>query len=135
MVKVNKIDRGIVRIIFSVLDVTCNLNLCKSDVVKNEIAVSKDDSYFLFIDNMKISVGYVKIFIVIFYLAVISPMWTQWSPWSDCSTSCGRGQMTRKRRCSHNNECFGRNSDTKDCNVHNCREYECVLSIHLHNYL
>ena len=28
------------------------------------------------------------------------PMWTDWSPWSQCSTSCGGGRRQRGRECA-----------------------------------
>ncbi|VDH96262.1 Hypothetical predicted protein [Mytilus galloprovincialis] len=52
--------------------------------------------------------------------------WTDWSVWSACSHSCGRGFQSRNRTCSNpvpqfgGNECLGNVSEDDMCNVHNC---------------
>ncbi|CAG2239285.1 Hemicentin-1,Coadhesin,Adhesion G protein-coupled receptor B3,Thrombospondin-2,Thrombospondin-1,Mucin-like protein,Adhesion G protein-coupled receptor B1 [Mytilus edulis] len=52
--------------------------------------------------------------------------WTDWSVWSTCSQSCGRGFQSRNRTCSNpvpqfgGNECLGNFTDDDMCNLHNC---------------
>eukprot|EP00118_Oscarella_pearsei_P004558 m.19733 g.19733 ORF g.19733 m.19733 type:complete len:895 (+) comp27893_c1_seq1:119-2803(+) len=50
--------------------------------------------------------------------------WEEWSTWSRCSQSCGKGQITRKRNCFHQTlkgkECSGSSEETKTCCLGNC---------------
>ncbi|XP_061173323.1 SCO-spondin-like [Saccostrea echinata] len=52
--------------------------------------------------------------------------WSKWSSFSNCSTSCGRGTMTRTRTCSnpspaHNGaDCVGHSTESHACNDHLC---------------
>ncbi|VDI00055.1 Hypothetical predicted protein, partial [Mytilus galloprovincialis] len=52
--------------------------------------------------------------------------WTDWSVWSTCSHSCGRGFQSRNRTCSNpvpqfgGKECLGNATDDDICNLHNC---------------
>ncbi|CAH1802615.1 unnamed protein product [Owenia fusiformis] len=51
-------------------------------------------------------------------------IWTSWSPWSHCSSTCGNGAQNRTRECkksSHTDlECSGSTEDTRECNLGNC---------------
>ena len=56
------------------------------------------------------------------------PSWTEWSPWGDCSTTCGGGTCTRQRKCKlpngsivPGNQCDdGSETETKSCNENRC---------------
>ncbi|XP_076368260.1 netrin receptor UNC5C-like isoform X1 [Tachypleus tridentatus] len=47
--------------------------------------------------------------------------WSSWSPWSECSSRCGRGIQTRKRLCSNpaplneGEQCVGETAQKTDC--------------------
>ncbi|XP_039266278.2 uncharacterized protein LOC120341783 isoform X1 [Styela clava] len=48
---------------------------------------------------------------------------SEWSPWSECTESCGTGYMTRRRRCTYPSLCAKFNApleETKKCNTHSC---------------
>uniref|UniRef100_A0A7M4DZ84 Adhesion G protein-coupled receptor B2 n=1 Tax=Crocodylus porosus TaxID=8502 RepID=A0A7M4DZ84_CROPO len=51
-------------------------------------------------------------------------LWEEWSPWSLCSLTCGRGVRTRARRCvapQHGGKaCEGPAAQTKPCNIAQC---------------
>uniref|UniRef100_A0A8C8RK08 Adhesion G protein-coupled receptor B2 n=1 Tax=Pelusios castaneus TaxID=367368 RepID=A0A8C8RK08_9SAUR len=51
-------------------------------------------------------------------------LWEEWSPWSLCSVTCGRGARTRTRLCvapQHGgNACEGPEAQTKPCNIALC---------------
>ncbi|XP_072106624.1 adhesion G protein-coupled receptor B3 isoform X7 [Mobula birostris] len=51
-------------------------------------------------------------------------VWEDWSPWSLCSFTCGRGQRTRSRSCISpqygGRACDGPESQTKMCNIALC---------------
>ncbi|XP_053322587.1 SCO-spondin-like [Spea bombifrons] len=50
--------------------------------------------------------------------------WSEWSPWSACSVSCGGGEQIRVREC-HREECHGRAIQTKACNNQVCLDVGC----------
>uniref|UniRef100_A0A1I7UQ76 TSP1_spondin domain-containing protein n=1 Tax=Caenorhabditis tropicalis TaxID=1561998 RepID=A0A1I7UQ76_9PELO len=43
-----------------------------------------------------------------------SGLWTGWSSWSACSTKCGVGQRTRRRRC-YQGSCMGDDNEKERC--------------------
>ncbi|XP_069051483.1 adhesion G protein-coupled receptor B2 isoform X5 [Lepisosteus oculatus] len=51
-------------------------------------------------------------------------LWEEWSPWSLCSATCGRGLRTRSRICvapQHGGKgCDGQDVQTKPCNIVTC---------------
>ncbi|XP_069502497.1 SCO-spondin-like [Ambystoma mexicanum] len=50
--------------------------------------------------------------------------WSEWSPWSMCSVSCGGGEQTRTRECRQL-ECEGRSVQSKTCNTQVCLDVGC----------
>ena len=50
--------------------------------------------------------------------------WGQWSPWTDCSRSCGRGRQSRMRECKLEGkaiiDCTGNRVEVRTCNSHEC---------------
>uniref|UniRef100_A0A3Q3F4P0 SCO-spondin n=1 Tax=Labrus bergylta TaxID=56723 RepID=A0A3Q3F4P0_9LABR len=52
--------------------------------------------------------------------------WSEWSPWSQCSSECDSGVQTRERFCNSppsqygGNSCSGPHIQTGDCNSHPC---------------
>jgi hypothetical protein len=59
------------------------------------------------------------------------PEWTEWSPWSDCSATCGRGKRQRARKCANptllrNGELVCSDGDPlekEDCNSDECPQW------------
>ena len=55
-------------------------------------------------------------------------LWTEWSPWSSCSVTCGDGTQTSKRTCSDPGETGGscdesqETSKTQQCRSGQCRK-------------
>uniref|UniRef100_A0A8C4X242 Adhesion G protein-coupled receptor B1 n=1 Tax=Eptatretus burgeri TaxID=7764 RepID=A0A8C4X242_EPTBU len=51
-------------------------------------------------------------------------VWDEWSPWSLCSTTCGRGFRDRSRSCAHpihgGQPCDGYDRQTRSCNIALC---------------
>uniref|UniRef100_UPI00358E67E6 adhesion G protein-coupled receptor B3-like n=1 Tax=Myxine glutinosa TaxID=7769 RepID=UPI00358E67E6 len=51
-------------------------------------------------------------------------VWEEWSPWSLCSTTCGRGFRDRSRSCAHpahgGQPCDGYDRQTRSCNIALC---------------
>uniref|UniRef100_A0A8C0GMP4 Adhesion G protein-coupled receptor B2 n=1 Tax=Chelonoidis abingdonii TaxID=106734 RepID=A0A8C0GMP4_CHEAB len=59
------------------------------------------------------------------YMAqTVHGLWEEWSPWSLCSVTCGRGARTRTRQCvapQHGGKaCEGPEVQTKPCNIAIC---------------
>lgn len=58
----------------------------------------------------------------------IDGQWSEWSSWEECSSICGGGIQTRRRRCNNpppqhgGQECIGCHQDFKICNSHRCAE-------------
>uniref|UniRef100_A0A915MQQ4 Uncharacterized protein n=1 Tax=Meloidogyne javanica TaxID=6303 RepID=A0A915MQQ4_MELJA len=50
------------------------------------------------------------------------PVWTEWTPWTQCSVSCGRGSQARYRRCqnSQGSACDGSWQQRMACNLREC---------------
>lgn len=52
--------------------------------------------------------------------------WSEWSPWNDCSRSCGQGQMSRSRECNNplpvhgGRYCYGDSMQTDGCQSRPC---------------
>lgn len=59
-------------------------------------------------------------------VCVASNAWTGWSPWSQCSRSCGNGQQIRKRVCVIGpGKCSdGSNRETKICKIKDCARFK-----------
>ncbi|XP_051775086.1 adhesion G protein-coupled receptor B3 isoform X2 [Erpetoichthys calabaricus] len=57
-------------------------------------------------------------------LCPVHGVWEEWSPWSLCSFTCGRGQRTRTRACIPpqygGRACDGPETQTKQCNIALC---------------
>ncbi|WAR16350.1 FCN3-like protein [Mya arenaria] len=51
--------------------------------------------------------------------------WSDWSAWSDCSPSCGKGKRSRYRSCDvpppfTDGVCIGNDTDTEECVIQEC---------------
>ena len=44
-----------------------------------------------------------------------SSVWLPWSEWSNCSSQCGGGVITRERNCSVPGACEGRTKKLEEC--------------------
>lgn len=51
-------------------------------------------------------------------------VWMDWSPWVDCSVTCGGGLQTRERLCDGpyfgGQDCMGEEMDNRTCNNFYC---------------
>ena len=56
--------------------------------------------------------------------------YTDWTPWSECSVTCGGGEQTRTRECTNPSpvgdgkdcEHLGPNKESQKCNIQKCRK-------------
>ena len=48
-------------------------------------------------------------------VSVVEGAWAVWGGWSDCSTTCGQGSMSRTRGHSDGLPCSGSGTDTDNC--------------------
>ncbi|XP_028326711.1 semaphorin-5B-like isoform X2 [Gouania willdenowi] len=59
----------------------------------------------------------------------VTATWACWSPWTQCSSSCGGGHYQRTRTCSNpsptngGNICLGLHTEEALCNTHGCEAY------------
>lgn len=57
-------------------------------------------------------------------LIAVHGTWDEWSPWSLCSSTCGRGYRDRTRSCKPpqfgGDPCMGPEKQTKFCNIAVC---------------
>ncbi|WAR16331.1 ANGP1-like protein, partial [Mya arenaria] len=56
--------------------------------------------------------------------------WSDWSAWSDCSQSCGKGKRSRYRSCDvlppfTDGVCIGNDTDTEECVIQECPVVDC----------
>ncbi|XP_052763415.1 uncharacterized protein LOC128205647 isoform X1 [Mya arenaria] len=56
--------------------------------------------------------------------------WSDWSAWSDCSQSCGKGKRSRYRSCDvlppfTDGVCIGNDIDTEECVIQECPVVDC----------
>ena len=60
------------------------------------------------------------------HIILVDGNWTEWSTWTECSTSCGGGIMSKYRTCSdpepqfNGLNCSGNNTENEYCSEHNC---------------
>ena len=58
------------------------------------------------------------------------PSWSPWTPWSECSLTCGGGKRSKSRKCvlpegqkNPTNQklvCPGNDQETENCNTNKC---------------
>lgn len=66
-------------------------------------------------------------------LIAVHGAWDEWSPWSLCSSTCGRGYRSRTRTCTPpqfgGDPCEGPEKQTKFCNIAVCpgKDLRCDL--------
>ena len=61
----------------------------------------------------------ISIFFFEFFKHVVDGYWTEWSPYGDCSVTCGEGYKYRTR------ECVGPKNGGKDCEGDNKEAAHC----------
>lgn len=68
--------------------------------------------------------GGVPVYLNYFPMLAVHGVWEEWSPWSLCSFTCGRGHRTRTRVCTppqHGGRgCDGPETQSKLCNIALC---------------
>lgn len=73
------------------------------------------------------------------WFVAVHGVWEEWSPWSLCSFTCGRGQRTRTRSCIPpqygGRSCDGPETQHKPCNIALCPgeliQQLCFVTVHL----
>jgi len=48
-------------------------------------------------------------------------MWTEWSGFSSCSTTCGTGIQIRTRLCMTGSDCVGLGTNSRVCTLASCK--------------
>ena len=67
-----------------------------------------------------------RVYVFIALCSVDSGGWGDWSAWSYCSATCGRGKMERSRQCDSpepvggGKPCVGLLTQQKDCSIREC---------------
>ena len=51
------------------------------------------------------------------------PSWSNWTPFSECSVSCGGGAKSRSRVCRNGYDCPGADEETLTCNEEKCASW------------
>ncbi|VDI18354.1 Hypothetical predicted protein [Mytilus galloprovincialis] len=57
---------------------------------------------------------------VVIHIQILIGEWGTWTPWAQCSKSCGRGRKRRERTCNAFSTCGGSNIETDQCNTIPC---------------
>lgn len=57
------------------------------------------------------------------------PVWSEWSPWGNCSQTCNGGERIRTRTCKRDTsqctqyvDCEGSDKQIEPCNTNKCRK-------------
>ena len=78
--------------------------------------------------------------IVSIYRLTVHGSWSNWSSFSECSQSCGRGIQTRIRQCDSpspeygRNSCSGNENETQSCNTDLCPGKKKQLLCYFYRY-
>ena len=60
-----------------------------------------------------------------FFADTIASEWQEWSAWSQCTVSCGKGAEIRARACNKpdvggSQSCPGNSTESRECNLDVC---------------
>ena len=73
------------------------------------------------------------------YVIAVDGKWSEWSAFSECSKTCGKGKKTRTRTCTNpppsggGKNCKGKDNKTKDCNRRKCPGME-IINFYLKHF-
>lgn len=97
----------------------CNTFPCPGKYISNLFFFSVND-----LDTPLIGRILIHVIFIFLHFILVDGFWLNWSNWSDCSKSCGRGFMYRTRVCEDpkygGSECVGVSNETMPCNPSSC---------------
>ena len=60
------------------------------------------------------------------YICKVDGQWSNWSEYTECTTTCGGGEQNRNRSCTNPVPQYdGRNCTGQEVDIRNCSEHPC----------